>query len=114
LVEDLAGNACRITVDMVPPWSFKPSQHVYLYIPSIKLWTSCPFSVAWSEEAANLIDEGLAMNHKDLLSMKNTNMSFIVRTRTRFTNIRFKKGTTSPNRRFLTKCFAEDHTVVCI
>jgi predicted ferric reductase len=107
LVEALPGNACRVTIDLARPWTFKPGQHAYLYMPSVGLWTSHPFSVAWSEEAEYLSDEKLAMNRQDILAMQKTSMSFIVRARTGFTNKLFKKAEASPDGRFYTKCFAE-------
>lgn len=76
-------------------------------MPSIGLWTSHPFSVAWSEEAEDLSDEKLAMNRQDVLEMQKTNMSFIIRARTGFTNRLYKKAEAAPDGRFSTKCFAE-------
>ena len=107
LVEALPGNACRVTIDMARPWSFKPGQHAYLYIPNIGFWTSHPFSVAWSEEIEDLGEDKLAMSRQDILAMQKTSMSFIIRARTGFTNSLFKKASTSPDGRFLTRCFAE-------
>ncbi|TAQ84392.1 hypothetical protein B7494_g7293 [Chlorociboria aeruginascens] len=107
LVEALPGNACRVTVDLARPWTFKPGQHAYLYMPSIGLWTSHPFSIAWSEEAENFDSEKLAMNRQDILSMQKTRMSFVIRARTGFTNKLYKKAESSPDGRFFTKCFAE-------
>ena len=107
MVEALPGNACRVTIDLARPWTFKPGQHAYLYMPAIGLWTSHPFSVAWSEEAENLESEKLAMNRQDILAMQKTRMSFIIRSRTGFTNKLFKKAEVAPDGRFYTKCFAE-------
>lgn len=47
------------------------------------------------------------MNHQDLSTMKNTNMPFIVRTRTRLINTLLKKGSGSSNTRFSTQSFTE-------
>jgi len=107
LVEALPGNACRVTVDLARPWSFKPGQHAYLYMPSIGLLTSHPFSVAWSEEAEkpDLSDE--KMSRQDILAMQKTTMSFVIRARTGFTNSLFKKAEASPDGKFYTNCFAE-------
>jgi predicted ferric reductase len=108
VVEALPGNACRVTIDMARPWTFKPGQHAYLYMPSIGLWTSHPFSVAWSQDTEVLDpDEKMAMNRQDILAMQKTSMSFIVRARTGFTNSLYQKALTSPDGRFSTKCFAE-------
>ena len=48
LVELLPGRALRVTLQVARPWRFQPGQHVYLYLPTVGLWTSHPFSVAWS------------------------------------------------------------------
>ncbi|KIW94177.1 uncharacterized protein Z519_05493 [Cladophialophora bantiana CBS 173.52] len=34
-------------------WNIKAGQHIYLYIPSIGLWTSHPFSIAWTDDEAS-------------------------------------------------------------
>ncbi|CZS95777.1 hypothetical protein WAI453_001608 [Rhynchosporium graminicola] len=107
LVEALPGNAVRVTVDMPRPWTFKAGQHAYLYMPSIGLFTSHPFSVAWSEEAENLEGEKLAMNRQDILAMRKTSMSYVIRERTGFTKSLFKKAEGSPEGKFYTKCFTE-------
>jgi hypothetical protein len=108
LVEALPGNACRVTVDMARPWTFKTGQHAYLYMPKIGLWTSHPFSVAWSEEAEQLDNEkDLPMNRQDILATRKTTISFIIRERTGFTKKLFKKAEASPDGKFVTKIFAE-------
>lgn len=107
MVEALPGNALRVTIDMARPWRFKPGQHAYLYMPSISLMQSHPFSVAWSEEAEDLTEEKLAMNRQDILAMQKTSMSFVIRARTGFTNSLLKKAEASPDGKFFTKCWAE-------
>ncbi|KAM0129169.1 hypothetical protein ACHAP3_007900 [Botrytis cinerea] len=107
LVEALPGNAVRVTVDMARPWKFKPGQHAYLYMPSVGLFQSHPFSVAWSEEAEDLSEEKLAMNRQDILAMQKTSMSFVIRARTGFTEKLFKKAEASPDGKLYTKCWAE-------
>ncbi|OSS50819.1 hypothetical protein B5807_04393 [Epicoccum nigrum] len=110
-VEVLPGDALRITVKMARPWSFRPGQHAYLYMPSIGLWTNHPFSIAWSdeEEDPHHIDEkGLPMTTTDLALQKSkTSMSFIVRRRTGFTDKLFRKADLSASGRFSTSCYAE-------
>lgn len=115
-IEALPGNACRVTVNMTRPWNFKAGQHAYLYMPTLGLWTSHPFSVAWSEEADNYESEKLAMNRQDILAMKNTTMSFVIRERTGFTKKLFQKAEASQDGKFSTTCFVEgpyggSHTV---
>lgn len=107
LVEALPGNAVRVTVNMPRPWTFKAGQHAYLYMPSVGLMTSHPFSVAWSEEAENLEGEKLAMNRQDILAMQKTSMSFIIRERTGFTRKLFRKAEGAADGKFYTTMFAE-------
>jgi NAD(P)H-flavin reductase len=108
LVECLPGNAVRVTVDIAHPWDFKPGQHAYLYMPSIGLWTSHPFSVAWSEETEKLDREkGLASTRQDILGLRKTRISFVIRARTGFTNALFTKAEVAADGKFFTKCFAE-------
>ncbi|KAI9759948.1 MAG: hypothetical protein M4579_001981 [Chaenotheca gracillima] len=52
-IEVLPGDACRVTVSVARPWTFIPGQHLFLYMPSIGLWTSHPFTIAWSSEAGD-------------------------------------------------------------
>ncbi|KAL5116444.1 hypothetical protein ACEQ8H_005680 [Pleosporales sp. CAS-2024a] len=114
-VEVLPGDALRVTVRMARPWSFRPGQHAYLYIPSVGLWTNHPFSIAWSEEeedvnasSSTLADEkGLPMNRQDILEHHKTTMSFIIRRRTGFTDKLFKKADLSAEGRFSTSAFVE-------
>jgi NAD(P)H-flavin reductase len=108
LVEALPGNAVRVTVDLARPWTFRPGQHAFLYMPSVGLWTSHPFSVAWSEEA-EIPDEkkGLAHSRQEVLALRKTRISFIIRARTGFTHSLFKKAGAAPDGRMYTSCFAE-------
>ncbi len=48
-VEALQGGACRVTFDIRGTWTRTPGRHIYAYIPSVSLWMSHPFSVAWVE-----------------------------------------------------------------
>ncbi|KAF1919139.1 ferric reductase like transmembrane component-domain-containing protein [Ampelomyces quisqualis] len=113
-VEVLPGDALRVTVRMARPWTFRPGQHAYLYMPSVGLWTNHPFSIAWSEEeetnsiASSISDEkGLPMNRQDILEHNKTSMSFIIRRRTGFTDKLFRKADLSAAGRFSTSAFVE-------
>ncbi|KAI0165799.1 ferric reductase like transmembrane component-domain-containing protein [Xylariaceae sp. FL1272] len=107
LVEALPGNAVRVTVNMARPWSFQPGQHAYLYMPTISFWQSHPFSLAWSEEAENLSADKLAMNRNDILEMRKTSMSFIIRARTGMTSSLYQRAAASPDGRLVTRCLVE-------
>jgi len=105
-VEALPGNASRVTVHMKNPWHFKPGQHAYIYMPSVGLWTSHPFSVAWSEEEERL-DEEKAISRQDVLAVQKNSISFVIRERTGFTSKLFKKAEGSQDGKFTTKVFIE-------
>lgn len=107
-VEVLPGDAVRVTIHMARPWKFQPGQHAYLYMPAIGIWTNHPFSLAWSEEEENLCEEkGLAMNRQDVLEMRRTSVSMIIRRRTGFTEKLFKKADLSPTGKFTTSAVIE-------
>ncbi|PVH92115.1 ferric reductase [Periconia macrospinosa] len=113
-VEVLPGDALRVTVRMARPWTFRPGQHAYLYMPSLGLWTNHPFSLAWSDEEENLDissmvadEKGLPMNRQDILEHRKTSMSFIIRRRTGFTDTLYKKADLSPAGRFTTSAMME-------
>ena len=48
-IEALPGGTMRVTLRLTRPFRLTPGQYVYLTIPKIGLWTSHPFSVAWSQ-----------------------------------------------------------------
>ncbi|KAI0402582.1 ferric reductase like transmembrane component-domain-containing protein [Xylaria palmicola] len=107
LVEALPGNAVRVTVTMARPWDFRPGQHAYLYLPTISFWQSHPFSLAWSEEAENPNAEKLALNRQDILAMRKTSMSFVIRARTGMTNTLYERAAAAPEGRLITRCLVE-------
>ncbi|KAH8803265.1 metalloreductase [Xylogone sp. PMI_703] len=51
-VEALDGGACRVTYSVPGTWPKAPGRHIYVYIPSVSLWMSHPFSVAWVKHKA--------------------------------------------------------------
>ncbi|KAK4167545.1 ferric reductase like transmembrane component-domain-containing protein [Cladorrhinum sp. PSN259] len=107
LVEALPGGACRVTVTMARPWEFRPGQHAYLYMPSVGFWQSHPFTVAWSEEGEHLYGEKLPMDRHDVLSMKKTTLSFVIRGRTGFTGALYSRAAANPDGKLVTRCLVE-------
>jgi ferredoxin-NADP reductase len=113
LVEALPGNALRITLKMARPWTFHPGQHMYLYIPSVGLWTSHPFSVAWSEGQGNafLDDKGLVTTRQDVLALQSstttTTVSLLIRRRKGFTDRLYKRAANTTFGRISLMAFAE-------
>lgn len=107
-LEALPGNAVRVTVDLARPWKFAPGQHAQLYFPALGLTTSHPFSVAWSEVAENPSEErGLPTDRQDVLALKKTRLSFVVRARTGLTYEILKKAENAPNGRTAIQCLVE-------
>jgi hypothetical protein len=47
-VEALPGSVARVDVAVSRAWRFRPGQYMYLYLPCLGLWTSHPFTVAWT------------------------------------------------------------------
>jgi hypothetical protein len=77
-------------------------------MPSIRLQTNYLFSLAWSDEEEDLSEEkGLAMNRQDILEMRKTSVSMIIRRRTSFTERLFKKADLSPAGKFTTSALIE-------
>ncbi|KAF7187286.1 Ferric reductase transmembrane component 3 [Pseudocercospora fuligena] len=107
-IEALPGDAIRVTLRMAKMWKFRPGQHIYLYIPSIGMWTSHPFSLAWSEESADLATEkGLPMSRQDIFAAKTTSVSLIIRRRTGFTDTLYKKAEASRIGPMVTTAYVE-------
>lgn len=107
VAEAMAGNAIRINIRVARPWDFRPGQHIFLTIPSIGLWTSHPFSVAWSNEGNQDSEKGLAVEEVDLPSHRETTVSFVVRRRAGFTNSLFQRAEKSLNGRISLRAFVE-------
>ncbi|KAA6412151.1 MAG: FRE ferric reductase-like transmembrane component [Lasallia pustulata] len=103
-VEALPGDACRLTFTMPRPWTFRPGCHAYVYIPSLSLWMSHPFSVAWSEQRPvpyrSLESEKLPTSTSDLGSpLPNrtvTSMSLVVSKRSGMTARLHARASASP------------------
>lgn len=108
-VEALPGEAVRVTIRMTRPWRFRPGQHLYLYMPSVGLWTSHPFTIAWSqqEQHTKFDDEKLSLHRQDITQPGEQTMSLVVRRRTGFTDKLFRKAFDAPERVFTTRAFVE-------
>ena len=107
-VEALPGDAVRVTLRILRPWKFQPGQHIYLYMPTVGLWTSHPFSLAWSDEQPDFYSEkALPISRQDIIASKKLEMSLIIRRRTGFTDKIFRKAESSPGGKFTTTAFVE-------
>ncbi|KAL8877738.1 MAG: hypothetical protein Q9198_004300, partial [Flavoplaca austrocitrina] len=102
-LELLPGDACRVTLKIARPWVFRPGQYAFITVPSVGLWTSHPFSIAWSNNNADEknqdSEKGYQITPEDILSSsrEKTSMSLIIRRRTGFTDKLFEKAERSPS-----------------
>lgn len=108
-IEAMPGDCMRISLRMARPWTFKPGQHIYLYIPAVGWWTSHPFSVGWSEIEETMSDEkALPVARQDLLGgPQKTTLSLLVRRRTGMTDNLFQRASNALGSRITLQAYAE-------
>lgn len=111
----------RVTVQLARPWNFAPGQHAYMYMPSVSLISSHPFSAAWSgppeevvirESAENSAADEKAPAVTTKPSRPQTGHStlcFVTRARKGFTRSLWKRvrNETEAGGKFITTCFLE-------
>ena len=103
VIEALPGNSARVTVSLARPWHFVPGQHAYLYMPSISMLQSHPFSVVWAEQpVGNDGDDQPAVKARS-----NMMVSFVIRARTGFTNTLYQRAVAAPDGVLETTCWVE-------
>ncbi|KAJ5421899.1 Riboflavin synthase-like beta-barrel [Penicillium cf. griseofulvum] len=110
-VEILPGSVARVDVAVARAWRFRPGQYMYLYMPRLGLWTSHPFTVAWSSTS-----DSLNMNEKrgsgDSLKAligdsPTTTMSVLIKGQDGFTKRLLQKAEDSPEGRIRAMALAE-------
>ncbi|KAL5336582.1 ferric reductase like transmembrane component-domain-containing protein [Aspergillus crustosus] len=109
-VELLPGNVARVNVALARTWKFRAGQYMYLYIPSLGLWTSHPFSVAWtSPEETSIADKRDSSDSFNLLlnEKPRTTVSFLIKRRDGFTCKLLRKAVDSEDCQFNATAFAE-------
>ncbi|KAH7128630.1 ferric reductase [Dendryphion nanum] len=95
-IEALPGEASRVTFELPRSWRANPGSYVHVYLPRIALWSSHPFSVAWSCQEPTLQKESLPTSLNDLKSKQGpTTISCIVRARTGLTRTIYNKASAS-------------------
>ncbi|KAL4787432.1 ferric reductase like transmembrane component-domain-containing protein [Aspergillus varians] len=130
VVEALPGEACKVTFHLPKSVHVPAGSHVYAYIPSLSLWMSHPFSVAWvdpgssvttpnytdkdqpsSPQKYSMTPSRLEKQLPDLLPSKShnqpTSVSLIVAARKGMTRKLYNKALASPNATLLTTGFIE-------
>ncbi len=100
-VEVLSGDALRISVSAARKVHVQPGNHLYLYIPSVGLWTSHPFSIGWSDIESpqfRITSDSSYGDEKVLPTVPFSEqegrqaLSMVVRRRTGFTDLLYKKA----------------------
>tara|TARA_R110002003_G_scaffold296_2_gene18598 strand:+ start:9402 stop:11222 length:1821 start_codon:yes stop_codon:yes gene_type:complete len=87
-LEALPGEATRVTFFLPCSWNANPGSHVHVYLPRIALWSSHPFSIAWTHSSGyTLLDpEKLPSNITDInVDGGPSTVSCIIRARTGMT-----------------------------
>ncbi|KAI9739268.1 MAG: hypothetical protein M1834_007481 [Cirrosporium novae-zelandiae] len=59
-VEAMPGETCRVTCHLPKRVDIEPGSHVYLYLPTVSLWMSHPFSVGWVDHNETLMSTHLS------------------------------------------------------
>lgn len=98
VIEVLPGDALRVSVTAPRNVHAYPGSHLYLCIPSVGLWTSHPFSIAWSDVEVSsghmtpdsVYDEKIRVN-SDPDPRGRQILGAIIRRRTGFTDSLYKK-----------------------
>lgn len=109
-MEILPGEVARVDVAVSRSWTFKAGQYLYLYIPALGLWTSHPFSVAWtSPDGSETSDKSISDNSLDTLcdGPQQTTMSFLVKGRDGFTRKLLNKARKEKDGPLRVTAFAE-------
>lgn len=110
-VEALPGKdveACRVSIELVRPWNYRPGTHTYLYLPTVSFWMNHPFSIAWSDERQTpyltpqlekltSTENDIESAMSELPARTSTTISLIIAKRTGMTATLFNKARASPN-----------------
>ena len=97
-IEVLPGDALRVSFRVARPWKVQPGQHIYVTIPSIGLWTSHPFSIAWHDidppfnRTLDTAEKGATAAATPCPSPPSTTISTIIRRRTGFTETLYTRA----------------------
>lgn len=111
-VEALPGSVARVNVEVSRAWKFRPGQYMYLYLPCLGLWTSHPFTVAWSSSGPDSLDSSEKRSSSDSFASliggsEKTTMSVLIKGQDGFTKKLLRKVEGSPDGRIKATVFAE-------
>lgn len=112
-IEALPGSVARVDVAVSRAWRFRPGQYMYLYLPRLGLWTSHPFTVAWTSTSdSSKPSEKEKRNSSDSLKTliggsETTTMSVLIKGQDGFTKKLIQKAEDSPEGRVEAMALAE-------
>lgn len=112
-VEALPQEACRLTFQLVRPWVPRPGCHVHVYLPTMSLWSSHPFSIAWANPIRHNVpsSEKLPISERDLdaasVQPSTHIISLVIRARSGFTRKLYDRASRSPTGQLTTWGFFE-------
>ncbi|KAJ5892111.1 Riboflavin synthase-like beta-barrel [Penicillium subrubescens] len=111
-VEALPGSVARVDIEVSRAWKFRPGQYMYLYLPCLGLWTSHPFTVAWSSTGSDSLDSAEKRSSSDsfaslLGDSEKTTMSVLIKGQDGFTKKLLRKAEDSPDGRIKATALAE-------
>jgi predicted ferric reductase len=107
-VEAMPGEAVRVTITLARPWTPRPGCHVHIYMPRLALWSSHPFSVAWSPSQDTPTSKELTLSTLEggvlapSAPAQSKEISLICRARTGLTRKMYDKAAQAPNQEFTT------------
>ncbi|KAJ5566138.1 Riboflavin synthase-like beta-barrel [Penicillium sp. DV-2018c] len=110
-VEVLPGSVVRVDVAVARAWRFRPGQYMYLYMPCLGLWTSHPFTVAWTSRSGSTSEDEKRSSSDSLRALvgrsQTTTMSVLIKGKDGFTKKLIKKAEESPEGRVEAMALAE-------
>ncbi|KAJ5634642.1 Riboflavin synthase-like beta-barrel [Penicillium herquei] len=111
-IEALPGSVAKVDVEVSRAWKFRPGQYMYLYMPSLGLWTSHPFTVAWSSTRESSLDLSEKRSSSDSFAAliggnQTTTMSVLIKGQDGFTKKLLQKAEDSPEGRIQAMALAE-------
>lgn len=97
----LPGEAMMVTISVARSWTIRPGRNIFFYIPTVGLWTSHPFTIAWHElEEEPGETSGLPISGSDLhATRQRSKIYLIIRRRTGFTDHLYERIVSSQSKR---------------